>query len=91
MFPKLKLGCTAPKCTKKELQSLKTQSTYFHGTKSVTVTRHALRTLSRISPRSHVTAENTSLFAHSPTALLYFFFVTHLFFIANNPIKFNLL
>lgn len=95
MFPMLKLGCTAPKCTKKELKSLKTQSTYFHSTnRDPEVSRlqgmHCVH-FSRISPRSHMTAENTFLFAHTVPQFCSISFLRHLFFIVNNPRKFNLL
>lgn len=65
MFPMLKFGCTAPKCAKKGLKSLKTQSTYFHSTnRYAEYKQHIVYNVQKSSQIAHVTSVNTALFVH---------------------------
>lgn len=73
MFPMLKFGCTAPKCAKKGLKSLKTQSTYFHSTKGYAEYKQCIvYNVQTSSQTARVTAVNTALFVQSSTILSYF-------------------
>lgn len=65
MFPMLKFGCTAPKCAKKGLKSLKTQSTYFHSTnRYAKYKQRIVNNVQKSSQIAQVTAVNTALFVH---------------------------